>query len=178
MRLTVYTDFSLRVLMFLALRGDGLATIAEIAKAYGISSGSLDTLKRCAARAAACAWRDGRRKSCSAKSCDAPSPTWRWCLVLPLTIPPARFIRAVRCAACYRRQATRSFRCSISTHWRTWCVRARRCRNCYRSSQTIGPRHCGLLGGPSLVAHAHSHARQSSSQSQCNRIAAADRHVA
>lgn len=37
MRLTVYTDFSLRVLMFLALKDDGLATISEIAKAYGIS---------------------------------------------------------------------------------------------------------------------------------------------
>ena len=41
MRLTVYTDFSLRVLMFLALKGDGLATIAEIANAYGISKNHL-----------------------------------------------------------------------------------------------------------------------------------------
>ena len=41
MRLTVYTDFSLRVLMFLALKGDRLATIAEIAKAYGISKNHL-----------------------------------------------------------------------------------------------------------------------------------------
>jgi Rrf2 family nitric oxide-sensitive transcriptional repressor len=40
-RLTVYTDFSLRVLMFLALKGDRLATIAEIAKAYGISKNHL-----------------------------------------------------------------------------------------------------------------------------------------
>jgi len=40
-RLTVYTDFSLRVLMFLALRDDRLATIAEIAKAYGISKNHL-----------------------------------------------------------------------------------------------------------------------------------------
>jgi Rrf2 family nitric oxide-sensitive transcriptional repressor len=39
--LTVYTDFSLRVLMFLALKGDGLATIAEVAKAYGISKNHL-----------------------------------------------------------------------------------------------------------------------------------------
>ena len=41
MRLTVYTDFSLRVLMFLAIKGDGLATIAEIATAYGISKNHL-----------------------------------------------------------------------------------------------------------------------------------------
>lgn len=77
MRLTVYTDFSLRVLMFLALRGNGLATIAEIAKAYGISKNHLmkvahqlglaGTLKRSAARAAACASRDCRKTSCSAK---------------------------------------------------------------------------------------------------------------
>ena len=41
MRLTVYTDFSLRVLMFLALKGDRLATISEIAKAFGISKNHL-----------------------------------------------------------------------------------------------------------------------------------------
>jgi Rrf2 family transcriptional regulator, nitric oxide-sensitive transcriptional repressor len=40
-RLTVYTDFSLRLLMFLALKDDGLATIAEVAKAYGISKNHL-----------------------------------------------------------------------------------------------------------------------------------------
>ena len=40
-RLTVYTDFSLRVLIFLALKGEGLATIADIAKAYGISKNHL-----------------------------------------------------------------------------------------------------------------------------------------
>jgi Rrf2 family transcriptional regulator, nitric oxide-sensitive transcriptional repressor len=41
MRLTVYTDFSLRVLIFLALKGDSLATIAEIAGAYRISKNHL-----------------------------------------------------------------------------------------------------------------------------------------
>ena len=41
MRLTVYTDYSLRVLIFLALKENSLATIAEIAGAYGISRNHL-----------------------------------------------------------------------------------------------------------------------------------------
>jgi len=41
MRLTVYTDYSLRMLMYLAVKGDGLATIAQVADAYGISKAHL-----------------------------------------------------------------------------------------------------------------------------------------
>ena len=41
MRLTVYTDYALRMLMYLALKDDGLATIDEIAKSYGISKNHL-----------------------------------------------------------------------------------------------------------------------------------------
>lgn len=37
MRLTVYTDYSMRMLMYLGLKRDGLATIEEVAEAYGIS---------------------------------------------------------------------------------------------------------------------------------------------
>jgi Rrf2 family nitric oxide-sensitive transcriptional repressor len=37
MRLTVYTDYALRLLMYLAVKDDGLTTIAEVAKSYGIS---------------------------------------------------------------------------------------------------------------------------------------------
>jgi Rrf2 family nitric oxide-sensitive transcriptional repressor len=40
-RLTVHTDYALRVLMYLALKEDRLATIAEIAKSYGISKNHL-----------------------------------------------------------------------------------------------------------------------------------------
>ncbi|CAN5697222.1 nitric oxide-sensing transcriptional repressor NsrR [soil metagenome] len=37
MRLTVYADYSLRLLIYLAVRGEDLATIPEIASSYGIS---------------------------------------------------------------------------------------------------------------------------------------------
>ena len=41
MRLTVHSDYSLRVLIFLAAKQGEMATITEIAKAYGISRGHL-----------------------------------------------------------------------------------------------------------------------------------------
>jgi len=41
MRLTVHSDYALRVLMFLAVREGGLSTIAEIAARYDISANHL-----------------------------------------------------------------------------------------------------------------------------------------
>ncbi|MES2602709.1 MAG: Rrf2 family transcriptional regulator, partial [Pseudomonadota bacterium] len=41
MRLTTYSDYALRMLMYLALKEDRLATIAEIAASYDISSNHL-----------------------------------------------------------------------------------------------------------------------------------------
>lgn len=41
MHVTRYTDYSLRVLIYLAVQGDQLATIQEIADSYGISKNHL-----------------------------------------------------------------------------------------------------------------------------------------
>lgn len=41
MRLTVYTDYALRMLMYLAVKEESRATIAEVADAYGISKAHL-----------------------------------------------------------------------------------------------------------------------------------------
>jgi len=41
MRLTVYSDYALRLLMYLAVRTDRLSTIPDVAKAYSISSNHL-----------------------------------------------------------------------------------------------------------------------------------------
>ena len=41
MRLTVYTDYALRMMMYLAVKDDGLATIADIAESYDISRAHL-----------------------------------------------------------------------------------------------------------------------------------------
>lgn len=37
MRLTLWTDYALRTLIYLATKGDELSTIAEIAKSFGVS---------------------------------------------------------------------------------------------------------------------------------------------
>jgi len=41
MRLTLYTDYAMRVLLYVGARGDRLSSISEISRAYGISQNHL-----------------------------------------------------------------------------------------------------------------------------------------
>ncbi len=73
MRLTTFTDYSLRVLMFVATHPEGRTTIAEIARTYGISEhhltkvvhflGKRATSRTSAAAGAGSCWPGPRRRS-------------------------------------------------------------------------------------------------------------------
>ena len=87
MRLTVYTDYALRLLMYLAVKDDGLATVAEVAESYDISRNHMMKVAHqlgVAGYVTTVRGRSGglklaRPTSISATSCVIPSRTWRWC---------------------------------------------------------------------------------------------------
>jgi Rrf2 family transcriptional regulator, nitric oxide-sensitive transcriptional repressor len=73
MRLTNYTDYTLRTLIYLALTEDRRATIAEISEHYGISEGHLmkvvhqlglaGDVETIRGKGAGLAWAENRRQS-------------------------------------------------------------------------------------------------------------------
>lgn len=188
MRLRVYTDFSLCVLMFLALKDDGLATIAEVAKAYGISknhlmkvayqlglAGYVKTVRgkggglRLARRPEDVVIGEVVRRTepdMTLVPCFAPDDGS--CAIFP------------SCAVRFPRRAMRSFRRSTSTPWRTLPVRAHHCGNCCPSIQTTERRHksCGLAGGCSHVANARSNTWRPSSKTHRDRVGSVSSHIA
>jgi hypothetical protein len=77
-------------------------------------------------------------------------------------------------------RATRFFRRSTSTPWRTLSVRKRRSGNCCLFIQAGGQRHKsrGSPSGRSHVAHARSNTQRTGAQSPHDRIGAVSSHVA
>ena len=85
MRLTHFSDYALRVLMYAAAQGDRLITIEETANVYGISRNHLmkvanqltraGYLKAVRGRSAVSRWPSARIGSSSATFCGRPNRT-------------------------------------------------------------------------------------------------------
>jgi hypothetical protein len=88
MRLSEYTDYTLRVLMYCATNRDRLVTIGELAEQHGLSKNHLMKVvndlpaKACwkprAAAVAACGCWPSPRPSASVTWCGPPRPTSAW----------------------------------------------------------------------------------------------------
>jgi DNA-binding transcriptional MocR family regulator len=104
MRLSEYTDYTLRVLMYCAAHRDRLVTIGELAEQHGLSKNHLMKVVNDLARqgllettrgaAAACDCWPSPRPSASAMWCAPPKPTSGWWSVSTPAPTPARCRRA------------------------------------------------------------------------------------
>jgi Rrf2 family protein len=160
-RLTIYTDFSLRLLMFLALKGNGLATIAEVAKAYGISKNHL--MKVTHQLGLAGYVETVRGKGGGMRLAQRPQDivlgevvrrTEPDMTLVPCFAPevyPVRYFKAARCGEHFPRRETLFFRRSTGTPWKISSVRAQNSANCCPSILTGRRQHesHGMPGRPS-----------------------------
>jgi Rrf2 family nitric oxide-sensitive transcriptional repressor len=160
-RLTIYTDFSLRLLMFLALKGNGLATIAEVAKAYGISKNHL--MKVTHQLGLAGYVETVRGKGGGMRLAQRPQDIVLGEVVRrtepDMTLVPCFAPDGVSCPifqSCALRGALSKardafFRCSTGTPWKISSVRAQNSANCCPSILTGRRQHKshGMPGQPS-----------------------------
>jgi Rrf2 family protein len=161
-RLTIYTDFSLRLLMFLALKGNGLATIAEVAKAYGISKNHL--MKVTHQLGLAGYVETVRGKGGGMRLAQRPQDivlgevvrrTEPDMTLVPCFAPevyPVRYFKAARCGEHFPRRETLFFRYSTGTPWKISSVRAQNSANCCPSILT-GRRQHKSHGMPDQPSH-------------------------
>jgi hypothetical protein len=79
MRLTTFSDYTLRTLIYLALRPNKLCTIDEIAAAYGISANHLMKVVHQAAQAGEVQTVRGQRGGLRSRGRRRRSISERWC---------------------------------------------------------------------------------------------------
>ena len=126
MRLTQHTDYALRVLIYLGLKGEALATIQEIAEAYRISNNHLMKVTRKLANCGdvesirGCVCVRIRRSSIWAKLCKTWSRNLVWRSACEKETP-ALSLRPVPCPRCCVAPRRRSWQNYWHAAWQTFC---------------------------------------------------------
>ena len=156
MRLTVYTDYALRLLMYLAVKdhGDGgLATISEVAERYGISR---NHLMKVAYQLGAAGYIEtvrgrggGLRLAMAASEIglgDIVRQTEPDMALVPCFNPvdaPCTIRPAASCARLCRKPGKPFLRRSMAIRSATWQSRERLCASCLRSPDRNRQSSCG-----------------------------------
>ena len=149
MKLSTFTDYSLRLLMYLAAEPQRRATIAEVAAAFGISENHLTKVAHGLGRARLAGQRARPWRRAGAGDGAAADRHRRGGAPHRRRRPAGRLLRRGRralrhrhapagCAACSTRRCRPSTACSTATRWPTWCTTRRRCRGCCSSAAAAG----------------------------------------
>ena len=131
MKLTTFTDYSLRVLMYLGLQKDRRATIAEIATVFGMSEHHLTKVVHFLGKNG---WLANMRGKCGGLALavlpgqirvgDVVRQTEGDSLASSassLAAATAASLRCAGCMACWTRPSRLSTRCWTATRWKTFC---------------------------------------------------------